>query len=219
MGIAAAFLFLVIALGLILLAANLFTNAIEWAGNKLDLSHGVVGSLLAAVGTALPETTIPIIAFVAAATSGQHAAGHEIGIGAVIGAPFMLGTLAVMVTGLAAIIYAQVGLRAPEVRPDVAVMQRDLRYFLVVFPLVLLASLLPQSLKPPAALLPVLLYLAYVYQTIKAEGGTDDASAELDSLKPLYFSPRRPAGPGWPLLIVQVIASPAPPSSAACWPS
>jgi len=50
------------------------------AGKKLDLSEGAVGSVLAAVGTALPETLIPIIAIVFAG----DAAGHEIGIGAIL---------------------------------------------------------------------------------------------------------------------------------------
>lgn len=207
MGIASAFLLLIVALVLILVAANLFTNAIEWFGSKLDLSHGVVGSLLAAVGTALPETAIPIIAFIAAATGGHPAAGHDVGIGAVIGAPFMLATLAMMVTGLAAVAYARIGLRQPTVQPDVTVMRRDLVYFLIVFPLVLLASLLPSGLKPVAAIVPVLLYAAYVYQTIRAEGEDEGDPAAAEGLKPLYFSPRRRSGPGWPLLIVQLIAS------------
>ena len=55
-------LILVIAFVVILLGAELFTNGIEWFGRKLNLAQGAVGSVLAAVGTALPETMIPIIA-------------------------------------------------------------------------------------------------------------------------------------------------------------
>ena len=50
------------ALVIILIGAELFTNGIEWFGRKLQLAEGAVGSVLAAVGTALPETMIPIIA-------------------------------------------------------------------------------------------------------------------------------------------------------------
>ena len=53
---------LVLAFLIILLGAELFTNGIEWFGRKLELAEGAVGSVLAAVGTALPETMIPIIA-------------------------------------------------------------------------------------------------------------------------------------------------------------
>jgi cation:H+ antiporter len=205
-GIASAFLLLLVALGLILAAAELFTNAIEWLGDKLGLSHGVVGSILAAVGTALPETMIPIIAFIAGAKAADPHAGQDIGIGSVVGAPFMLGTLAMAVTGTAAWAYARIGLRERDVKPNVGVAKRDLRYFLIVFPLALLASLLPQGIKPAAGVVLVGLYLAYVYQTIKAEDPADEAEGGED-LKPLIFSPKSPDGPGWPLLIIQLVAS------------
>ena len=39
----------------ILVAAELFTNALEEVGERLKISEGVTGSLFAAVGTALPE--------------------------------------------------------------------------------------------------------------------------------------------------------------------
>lgn len=55
---------LLISLGVILVGAEIFVNGIEWLGKRLNLSEGAVGSVLAAVGTALPETLIPIIAIV-----------------------------------------------------------------------------------------------------------------------------------------------------------
>ncbi len=82
-------------MGSIVLACVLFTNAIEHLGEKLNLSEGAVGSVLAAVGTALPETILPLVAIVGAYVTGSNIeAGQEIGIGAILGAPFMLGTLA-----------------------------------------------------------------------------------------------------------------------------
>jgi len=77
----------------ILFGAELFTNGIEWFGKKLELAEGAVGSVLAAAGTALPETMIPIIAIL---FSGGEAA-NAVGIGAILGAPFMLSTLAMFV--------------------------------------------------------------------------------------------------------------------------
>ncbi|HHW29366.1 MAG TPA: sodium:calcium antiporter, partial [Syntrophomonadaceae bacterium] len=79
-------LLLVVSLAVILLAAQIFTNGIEWIGVKLNLTEGAVGSILAAVGTAMPESLIPLIAFV----TGGGVEQHQIGIGAIIGAPFML---------------------------------------------------------------------------------------------------------------------------------
>ncbi|MDR4471739.1 MAG: hypothetical protein MRJ92_03475 [Nitrospira sp.] len=45
-----------------LAGCHLFTNGIEWLGKRLNISEGAVGSVFAAVGTTLPETSIPIIA-------------------------------------------------------------------------------------------------------------------------------------------------------------
>ncbi|MEG3072165.1 MAG: hypothetical protein RQM92_16080 [Candidatus Syntrophopropionicum ammoniitolerans] len=52
-------LVLAAALLVILTGLKIFTNGIEWLGKKLNLSEGAVGSVLAAVGTALPETISP----------------------------------------------------------------------------------------------------------------------------------------------------------------
>src|SRR5215203_4908413 len=82
---------------IILAGAELFTNGIEWFGHKLGLAEGAVGSILAAVGTALPETMIPIVAIL----FGTGEASDEVGVGAILGAPFMLATLAMFVTGAA----------------------------------------------------------------------------------------------------------------------
>ncbi len=63
-GPAGTILLLAIAFIVILAGAELFTNAIEWLGHHLGLTEGAVGSVLAAVGTALPETMIPLVAIV-----------------------------------------------------------------------------------------------------------------------------------------------------------
>src|SRR3954467_12002582 len=100
---------LVVAFVAILVAAELFTNGIEWFGHKLNLAEGVVGSVLAAVGTALPETMIPLVAILLTSQSGtaDQDAAHAIGVGAILGAPFMLSTLAMFVTGVGVIGYAR----------------------------------------------------------------------------------------------------------------
>jgi cation:H+ antiporter len=59
-----AYILLIVSLGVILVAAEIFTNGVEWLGVRLNLSEGAVGSILAAVGTAMPESLIPLIAFI-----------------------------------------------------------------------------------------------------------------------------------------------------------
>ncbi len=49
---------------LILLGCEFFTNAVEHVGRIFKLSHHATGGVLAAVGTALPESSIPVIAVI-----------------------------------------------------------------------------------------------------------------------------------------------------------
>ena len=112
----------------ILSGCELFVNSVEWFGRRLDLGEGAVGSVLAAVGTALPETIIPIIAIAAGGT-----AGVEVGTGAILGAPFMLSTLAMFVCGSAVVIFSLTGSRSRTVRLNRVVLNRDLSFFLVVY--------------------------------------------------------------------------------------
>ncbi len=119
---------LVVALVVILLGATVFTNGLEWFGKKLNLTDGAVGSIFAAIGTALPETIIPIIAII----FGSRESGHSIGIGAIIGAPFMLGTLAFFISAVAVIVNRKKRDDYPIMRVDPVVMKRDMEYVLVL---------------------------------------------------------------------------------------
>src|SRR5436309_15157638 len=83
---------------LILVGAEVFTNGVEWLGLKLRISEGATGSILAALGTATPETLIPIVAILFTNTADSD----DIGVGAVLAAPFMLGTPAMLLIGVTA---------------------------------------------------------------------------------------------------------------------
>jgi cation:H+ antiporter len=125
---------LIVALAAILIAAYLFTNAVEILGDRLGLSQGGVGSVLAAVGTALPGTMIPIVAILGAVFAGRdpESAG-EIGIGAILGAPFMLATLAMFVVGASILGYRRRREAGATVDVDDRVIARDVGFFLVAF--------------------------------------------------------------------------------------
>ncbi len=175
-------LILVAAFVIILIGAELFTNGIEWFGRKLELAEGAVGSVLAAVGTALPETMIPIIAIL---TGGGSEASHGVGVGAILGAPFMLSTLAMFVTGVAVLIVAR---RRPsgDVMPvDTGVLAHDMRYFAIAYALAIGAAFLP--LEPAwtkwivAAVL-IGIYVWYVKGHFEA-----DPNVDAEDLAPLRF--------------------------------
>ena len=88
-------IFLVGSFVLLLLGAEIFTNGVEWLGQYLGLGDSATGSILAAVGTALPETLIPVIAILGAYLSGEGSeSASDIGVGAILGARFLLATIA-----------------------------------------------------------------------------------------------------------------------------
>lgn len=150
----------------ILAGCELFVNGVEWFGRRLDLGEGAVGSVLAAVGTALPETIIPIIAIVAGGDTGV-----EVGTGAILGAPFMLSTLAMFVCGSAAVIYSATGRRTRTIRLNRVVLNRDLSFFLVVYSIgVLMGVVHLGPIKHAVAFLLLAAYGVYVYRTMKSEG-------------------------------------------------
>src|ERR1044071_6199978 len=111
---------------IILIGAELFTNGIEWFGRKLQLAEGAVGSVLAAVGTALPETMIPIIAI---GFAGGGEATDAVGVGAILGAPFMLSTLAMFVTGVGVLAFRRRRVTGDTMPVDTHVLTHDIRYF------------------------------------------------------------------------------------------
>ena len=123
-------LILALSFVVILAGSEMFTNGIEWIGHRLKIAEAAVGSLLAAVGTALPETLIPAMALL---TGGHdHTSRSAVGVGAIVGAPLMLSTLAFFVMGVAAIGFrkrrGRVALRIH--RQDV---RRDLTFFVPLF--------------------------------------------------------------------------------------
>ena len=187
---------LMLSLAAILGAAILFTNAVEILGDRLNLGHGAVGSLLAAVGTALPETMIPIVAILGAVIVGTGgAAAGEIGIGAILGAPFLLATLALFIVGFSAIFYKERRGSGSEIVVNRQVTIPDMAFFLVCFTVAAGAGLiqLPLVLKIVLAVLLLVAYAIYVIQTLRR--GED--ATEGDPPDNLTLWPFRSTAPTW----------------------
>ena len=182
---------LLVALLVILLGAELFTNGIEWFGHKLGLAEGAVGSVLAAVGTALPETMIPLIAILFGGGSAD-----EIGIGAILGAPFMLATLAMFVTGAAVLVARRSRRTGGELDVSGPVLVHDMRFFAVAYTLAIGVAFLPADLAWPrfaVAGLLLVIYGFYVREHFQAEGGGGDPD-----LAPLRLHRLDVGGPAHP---------------------
>jgi len=201
-------LILLVSLVVILFAAELFTNGIEWMGRKLGLGEGAVGSVLAAVGTALPETLIPIIAIIFATGEGAH----EVGVGAILGAPFMLSTLAMFVTGVGVLAFRARRATGTTLAVDTGVLSHDLRYFFVGYTLAIGAAFLPSDLLIGRWIIAVILIRLYAwYVKGHLTGEASDHSADLAPLR-MHRLDRNahrldPSDPRLRVIVVQVLAS------------
>ncbi len=152
----------------ILAACLVFSNAIEHVGEKLNLSNQVTGSILAAIGTALPETIVPLVAIYMAVSTGTGVADkHDIAIGSILGAPFLLGTLAFFLMGLSIFINKKKR-GTTNVVVNIPHVERDLLFFLIAFSLAMIAALLSGVIKIAIVVLLGLTYATYLVKTINA---------------------------------------------------
>lgn len=162
---------------MILLSAELFTNGVESLGRRLSLSQAVVGSILAAIGTALPETILPLVAIL---LHGGDAA-KKIGVGAILGAPFMLSTLAFSLVGLSVLASFLAKKRKFEIIVEVHSMKRDLIFFVFMYAsAIFLPMFVPKSHMFIAISL-IIGYFIYAYITFRGE------SADIMHTEELYF--------------------------------
>lgn len=196
----------------IYLACEWFVNAIEWLGVRLRVGGMAVGTILAAAGTALPETVVTLMAVLFG--SAEH--GDDIAVGASMGGPLVVGTLAYAVTGGMLLMrrrskraMALAGSGDPEGAGvsetdgiDTRRLARDQAWFLSIFVCKVALGLVAFAIKPWLGLVFLAVYGVYFYREMTDDG--TDASA--DDLDPLKLQPRR-ANPGLLAVSAQTIGS------------
>src|SRR5256714_2001217 len=164
---------------LILVGAEVFTNGVEWLGLKLRISEGATGSILAALGTATPETLIPVVAILFTNTADSD----EFGVGAILGAPFMLGTLVLLLIGTTAFVLRRKRQRN-TLHVDAPHALRDLSFFLVLYAVALGLALLPPDLhflKGYLGWVFVPAYFLYLFLVLRAPRRTaEDIEEEME---------------------------------------
>jgi cation:H+ antiporter len=188
---------LVVSFAVMVAGAAVFTNAVEWAGVRLGLGHGAVGSVLAAVATAMPESLIPVVAIIQGRQAGP------IAVGAIVGAPFLLATLAMAVSGAAAVLYrARRG--SARLQPDRDAMARDLLVVLAALLLAIAVGLLgARPLRLAAAAVLLAGYGVVVWKTIiqgRQEGSADEPAS-------LYFDTTKDDPPSNFQVLAQIVVS------------
>ena len=150
---------------MLVVGSELFTNAVEWAGFRMRIAAGATGSLLAALGTSLPETVVPIVAL-----STHARAADAITAGVVLGSPFLLLTLATALTGVALLLRRR--RRVLTVEPSQV--RRDLGVFVAGFSVVLICTALPFPARAGIGALLLVAYGVYVRATLRGGAPSEE---------------------------------------------
>lgn len=168
----------------IYLACEYFVNGVEWFGRKLNLSSTATGTVLAAFGTALPESAVTFVAVI----FGKTPEARDIGVGAALGGPLVLATIAYAVVGGALWLHLRrLGRSDRVIRVDHKRLARDQSWFLAIFVVKFGLGLVAFAIKPWLGILFLAAYGMYVWREMRS---TDHApEAEEDELDPLKFRP------------------------------
>ena len=170
---------------IILIAAEVFTNALEHLGEKLGISEGVTGSIFAAIGTALPETSVPLLALLAGTKNAQL--NEEIGVGAILGAPLMLATLSISLMAFS--VWKRRGSHG-SLRPERTGLKRDLNFFIAAFSFAAIALFVPHEqsvVRYGIGVCMVLIYFVYVMMTIQASKALVDDGHATEAGNPMFL--------------------------------
>ncbi|TYQ16071.1 UNVERIFIED_CONTAM: cation:H+ antiporter [Acetivibrio alkalicellulosi] len=172
-------IWIAISLILILISCELFTNGIEWLGKNLKLGDGAVGSIFSAVGTCIPETMVPIITILFLK---ENKESIDMGIAAILGAPFMLSTLAFFVTGISVFIFWFKRKTGMRMSVNNSIISRDISCFIIAYTLGILASFVKwYVVRRGIAIFLIILYIYYIMITLKEDRIT------MDRLNKLYM--------------------------------
>ncbi|MFE3827458.1 sodium:calcium antiporter [Streptomyces sp. NPDC059092] len=207
----------------IYLSCEWFVNAVEWLGERLNVGKMAVGTILAAFGTALPESVVTLVAV----TTGTTEEAKDIGVGAAMGGPLALATVAYGVTGAmlilkrrkdraAALAGAGAGSGAGEPPPsggealgdakDMKRLARDQKWFLPIFVVKVALGLVAFAFKPALGVLFFAAYAVYFFREIRSSRAAEDTDDEEEELEPLKLQPKAATPATW-AVVAQTLAT------------
>ena len=178
----------------IYLSCEWFVNAVEWLGRRLNVGKMAVGTILAAFGTALPESVVTLVAV----TTGKTEQARTIGVGAALGGPLALSTIAYGITGVMLWRHRKPANSGELILGDAAQLRRlakDQGWFLMIFVVKVFLGLVAFSVKPALGVLFFAAYAVYFWRELRTDPDPDNAPAHDpvgepgEELEPLKFQP------------------------------
>jgi cation:H+ antiporter len=181
----------------IYLACEYFVNGVEWVGRRFAVGEQATGSILAAFGTALPESVVTFVAVVFGATAAQK----QIGVGAALGGPLVLSTIAYATVGVVLILCRTRLPKTAAIAKDFRNLSRDQGWFLAIFAAKIALGVVAFAVKPWLGALFLAAYGAYFWKEMR--GGND---IEEEELEPLKLTPRAAEPKTWAAVVQTLIA-------------
>jgi cation:H+ antiporter len=185
---------LLLSAGFVYWACEYFVNGVEWFGRKAGVSQNAVGTVLAAFGTALPESVVTLVAVV----FGRDLATKNIGVGAALGGPLVLATIAYPIVGIMLLITRSQARKQP-IDLNRQRLGRDQSWFLLIFACKIALGFVVFAFKPWLGWLFLAAYVAYTWCEVSQDG--DEPQGELE---PLLFQSRA-ANPSWTMTVLQTL--------------
>ena len=186
-------------------ACEFFVNGVEWLGRKLGVGETATGTILAAFGTALPESAVTFVAV----AFGRDSAQKDIGVGAALGGPLVLATISYAVVGFALLWnHRRLGRKTLVIECESTRLRHDQVWFLSIFIVKVALGLLVFNFKPWLGAVFLLAYVVYLLRELRGAQVLSE-----DALEPLKLHPKGDPGLLWPLfqttlaLIVIAVAS------------
>ncbi len=167
----------------IYLSCEYFVNGVEWLGRRLSMGAQATGTVLAAFGTALPESVVTLVAVAFGAT----AASKELGVGAALGGPLALSTIAYATVGIVLLLTHQNFPKGLAANGRFERLARDQRWFLLLFALKIGLGVVLFSGKAWTGLIFLIAYGLYVREQMRHPVDPDEEEA----LEPLKLAPSR----------------------------
>jgi cation:H+ antiporter len=185
----------------IYLSCEWFVNAVEWLGLRLKIGPLAVGTVLAAFGTALPESVVTFVAVV----FGSGPEQKDIGVGAAMGGPLALATAAYGVTGVMLLTRRRKSAAGSrEDLGDTRKLARDQRWFLVIFVVKVTLGLVTFAYKPWLGLAFFAAYGVYFWRELRADDDGESNGAQV-SVEPLKLQPRRETPATWAVAVQALV--------------
>jgi cation:H+ antiporter len=193
------FLLLIVCAVAIYLSCEWFVNAVEWLGQRLKVGPLAVGTILAAFGTALPESVVTLVA----AVFGRNGAEKDVAVGAAMGGPLALATIAYGVTGAVLLTRRLAG---PADLGPARKLARDQTWFLAIFVVKVALGLVAFAYKPWLGLLFFAAYGVYFWRELHDDSDHGAGEGTLGgALAPLLLQRRRPVPSTWAVVTQTVL--------------